>query len=155
MSDRRVVTDEDGRAVRMFGYDIPDLRKLPRDQWHEALLALPRGLRTVVIDQAGREMGDELARVVSEVESPVYWRHRRALEKAAGQRDPALAFSAGGKPARRPRRGVQLGLRLGPGDIASLERAASGLGMKRCELARVLIVNGVNRLLAADEAADE
>ena len=148
MSSGDLVMDDNGRVVRMYGYVLPDLDKLPRDQWHEALRPLPANLDTIVQIQAGREIGAEVARVLREVRSPVYWRRRRLAEQVPPPDLGGTLAGGAAAPKEPPRRGVQLGLRLRRDDAAALERAALGLGMKRCELARALIVNGVRAILS-------
>ena len=118
---------------------IPDLSKLPQDQWLDALRplsfhdriraqnTLPQHKVGFAIALVGELMSDERAARVGPIPAP------------------PIPIPVGDPPPRGPRR--QVNFRLGPGEHARLLDVAGMFAMRPNTLARLLVVRGVDRAL--------
>jgi hypothetical protein len=129
-----------GQPIRGFnrGEPIPDLTRIPQEQWRAALSPVSRHTRLL---SAAAPPSLEGARVANELVgdlmlSDAEWRARTA---------PPPSLPGGAPLARGASR--QVGFRLAPEDHERLRRVARMYGMRPSALARVLTVRGVNLAL--------
>jgi hypothetical protein len=136
---------------KMGAYPVPDLSRLPRERWAEALRQVPFAVR----EKAAWTLGDlktitEAGVLAREIEAQEQDRRKAARD--------AIAFPGplpGGRGAlpRRPRY-QQVNFRLLRGQHERLCEAAAMLGMKPTQLARTLTLRGVAQVIAEVTAHD-
>jgi hypothetical protein len=123
---------------------MPDLAKIPKDRWRDALAPLRPAFRDGAVRRL-RDPGEQFdamliagdcARADDEVRNDM----RRAA-MGAGFRAPAPDARPG------PSRSRSVNVRLYPRDYARLARAAELMAATPTELARMLIVRGTARVL--------
>ena len=129
------------RTRKLFGPSVPDLSRIPEERWAEVLLPLTERERSDAV--YNHLLGARIHRAVA---------LRDALPSgfvASVGRDSLSEGTAipAPTPARTPG-SRQLNLRISPEQYARLEQAAAQLGEKPTVLARLLVVNGVNRIFA-------
>lgn len=142
------------RGMPIVGHDedgvpIPDLARIPKERWREALAPLPHPVRrraTRTVDYA--DISAALV-AVAQLELEDAARMGRSLEVS-----PRLPVPDPGPRPTRPLTSRQVNLRLGPDSYDRLARAASLHGCRPTELARVLTMRGVSRMLA-EQRRDE
>ncbi len=125
---------------------VPDLTQIHPDAWREVLIPLTHGARLFaathpLLERAARVRATALVDSMPPPPSVV-----AQAEMTAGV---AIPVPAAGE-LRRPR---QVNFRLLPGEHAALARAAAILGTRPGQLARMLTLNGVRRVLAEHDAA--
>lgn len=120
------------------GEPIPDLARLPRERWLEAL----RPLRPFT-----RQLARNTARTQEEVIAAGILIGRLLVEdRPVGMLPPPPRLpGAADPPSRSPSR--QVSFRLGPEEHARLLEAARAYGMRPAVLARLLTVRGVDGAL--------
>lgn len=127
------------------GYEagsVPDLSRLPQEQWIDALRPLSRYDRI----RAQNTVPYEKVPVVGALIGELLYEESAARPRAIAARLPAGDPPPGGDSSPSgPRR--QVNFRLGPGEHARLVEAARLFGMRPTVLARVLTVRGVDRAL--------
>jgi hypothetical protein len=145
----------DGHPIEQHvnGEPLPDLRKVPREQWRAALLPLSPLQRRTVLTQSGAPM-PVVAELMYETGMHDHVVKEAALDviSRSGSPDasgdlalsPELAAEREGRRARTTSR--QVNLRLDPGEYAELERSARAVGLKPTQLARQLVLTGVRRI---------
>lgn len=122
----------------------PWLADLPREEWRAALEQVPSHLQRFAWGNSGLSTFEDLSEVqqllgIILVENT--FRRSDAGPRSSVLPAPDLPPLAGPEPRR------QVNVRLGDGDHARLQRAASRNAMRPTALARLLIVRGVNSLL--------
>lgn len=127
----------------MAGHPVPDLERLPRERWEEALRQIPRFVRSRAIFTAEERWG-EAGKLVSEIESD---EDERRIAADARVAFPPPVPGRGATPAPRARGGRQVNFRLSPADHQRLADAAELLGLKVAQLARLLALRGVAQIL--------
>ncbi len=132
---------------QLFGPSLPDLARIDPDQWREVLIPLDGRAR---IDAATCP-GLSGARTLEALELAL------SLPQA-----PSRAAQAGLDGAPRipvpaakgsPNAGRQLNVRMPHAAYADLQRAATVLGATPSQVARMLVLNGVRRVLAEHDVA--
>jgi len=129
----------------IFGPSVPDLRLIDPDLWSEVLAPIPGELRFRVVRHPG--LGRWAARAFDLADS---------LPPAASEAARAAVSAGPSIPvpsASRRRPGRQLNVRLRDEEYEDLHTAARLLGAKPTQLARMLVLNGVRRVLAEHDAA--
>lgn len=142
--------EADGRLPtrrQLFGPPLPDLTRIDQDRWRSVLAALPSRQRIAAalhpgLDTAGREISYELATSLPDSASEVA---REALRDGPRLPSPTAASTA--------RAGHQVNVRVSQDSYESLQVAARLLGGTPTQIARMLINNGVSRVLAEHDAA--
>lgn len=126
------------------GLDVPDLARIPRQRWYDALAPLPALVRRLASENevAHAEFSSLIA----------LWGKLELDDAARGQRVRAAAGRVPSWPEPPPapplrRRGRQVNVRLGEEDTERLGRAARIFGTSSTQLARMLIVHGAKRML--------
>ena len=130
----------------LFGPSVPDLSRIDPNGWHAVLTALPSRQRMSAalhpgLGTAGLKTSYDLAIALPEVASEVA---RSALLEG-----PRLPMPTA-KPSRA---GHQVYVRIATDNYESLQVAARLLGVTPTQIARMLINNGVHRVLAEHDAA--
>jgi hypothetical protein len=138
VADPAAVAMHDGMPIRGYnrGEPIPDLCRLPRERWREALRPLSPFTRGLAA--AGVATSDDAYAALAlvgelSVEGP---------DVPLVPRMPARAAAPAPRGASR-----QVNFRLGPEEHARLVRAARAYGMRPGAFARVLAVRGVDAAL--------
>jgi len=132
-------------------HPIPDLKRIPPDQWRAALEATHPSVRQYAVRTA---MGIDLASgaradaLVAEIGREERATRDRAAEVAAWPR--RLPRPDVGAPPRRsqPR---QVNFRLCDAEHAELVRAGELLGLRATQVARLLTLRGVHQILREAE----
>ena len=129
--------------VTLQGIRVPELARISSDRWPQVLIPLAEALRTeAVLDRRiDTESAFALLRRLPPPPSELAWRAARA-----GQSVPV-------PEAPRPAKSRQVNVRLQPHEHESLQRAAAVLGARPSQVVRMLVVNGVRRVLAEHDAA--
>lgn len=141
-----IVADDGPRAVTGNGKPIPDLSRLPEEQWREALRPLSRYGRIRAQNTAPPQRIMVAMALTGELLLEDDARRARATaappaEMPVGEPPPLTQ-----RPSDASRR--QVNFRLGAGEHARLVEAARLFGMRPSVLARVLTVRGVDRALS-------
>ncbi len=125
----------------LFGEPIPDLDELPSERWREVLGPLSGRTRTWAMRRVAN-VDRRIAAMELAVELEEHDKQRAdALRRAAARSSPLPA-------PRADREGLrQVNLKLRPDQVEDLRRLASTLALKPTQLARMLVVNGVRRML--------
>ncbi len=129
----------------LSGPRVPDLARIAEDWWAEVLAALPRSQRWSAAEHPGLggyetdawELVASLPTAASDVA-------RKALAGAPSIPVPGV---------ERRGRGCHLNVRLAKSEFDDLLVAAGLLGAKPTQIARMLVLNGVRRVLAEHDAA--
>jgi hypothetical protein len=126
----------DGMPIRgwHYGEPIPDLDRIPQEQWREVLAPLRRATRQVAMSGTQRDFR-AAAVLVGEL---------LADDRPTDLEEPP-PMPAGAPPARGA--GRQVNFRLGAAEYERLMAAARLFAMRPATLARVLTVRGVDRAL--------
>ena len=121
---------------------VPDLARIARDRWPQALIPLSRRLRTSAAIGRGLPTDEIFALTDRLPPSPseAAWAAVRA-----GQAVPVPG-------AMRSRAGRQVNVRLQAHEHERLQRAAAILGARPSQVVRMLVLNGVRRVLAEHDA---
>ncbi len=129
----------------LFSPPVPDLSRIAPDRWYDALLPLDPGERMSAVQnsQLGRRVGDAV-RLVLELPAP-------PSEAAREQARAGMAIPVPTAEARRSP--CQVNVRLTREDHERLVAAARLLGTRPGVLARMLVLNGVRRVLAEHDVA--
>jgi hypothetical protein len=139
-----IVTDDPPEGP--FGSEpIPDLSRLPEEQWLDALRPLSRNDRIRAQNTLPLERVEAAMALIGDLiceEGAARARTRAAPPARMPSGDPP---PIGHSPPSEPRR--QVNFRLGPDEHARLIAAARLFGMRPGVLARVLTVRGVDRAL--------
>lgn len=126
---------------RTGGEPIPDLGRLPPEQWKAALRPLTVPARRYALAEAPSRPEIDGLVLQAELEFEDWEREanlRESVESGVSIPAPSIPRAA---------RGRQINFRLGPTGAEQLDRAAALLGMKPTTLARALTINGVGRIL--------
>ncbi len=129
------------------GEAVPDLRRVDRGRWREALTPLSHAARVIAARAAPKRgfLDPEDAMILV-----------ARLELEDGRRQAALARSASSPPTQTPPRARapgearttrQVNVRLSRRQFSDVAEAAALLGMKPTQLARQFILSGTGRLL--------
>ncbi|HEX8104527.1 MAG TPA: hypothetical protein VF533_18060 [Solirubrobacteraceae bacterium] len=130
------------RNVDLGRRSVPDLARIDRARWVEVLLPLSRkdrmdaALHPLIRGGAAYEVAKDLPPPASE-----------AAWSAIGGAPAVPVPSAPSRAAR------QVNFRLTDEELADLQRAAHVLGLRPTQLARMLVLNGVRRMLVEHDAA--
>jgi len=122
---------------------VPDLAQIHPDRWREVLLPLDRVART-------RTALNPL------LKSTAAWDLMISLPQSPSEAACAAMNRSPGVPvptAEPPRAGRQVNVRIPNDDWEALQRAAHILGARPSQLVRMLVLNGVRRVLAEHDAA--
>jgi hypothetical protein len=125
------------------GEPIPDLSQIDPERRREILRPLKTRTRHWAAATAGRRSPEALTLVTELGLEPEPTRASELQATAWTNPFPAPAAGPGRGRGTRP----QVAVRLGPIQLERLQEAAELLGLRRTQLARTLIVNGVNRIL--------
>ena len=120
---------------------IPDLARLPQEQWLDALRPLSRSERTRALNRL--QTMEQVSFAYSLI-GQLMVEGNIASQRAIAAPTPRLPV--GDPPPHGPRR--QVNFRLGAGEHGRLLEAARLFGMRPNMLARLLTVRGVDRALA-------
>lgn len=130
----------DGIPIRGYnrGEPIPDLARLPREQWREVMRPLSPFTRQLA--RGGARTQEEAIAV------GILIGQLSVEDPPVGVHAPPAKLPEGAAPPARVR-GRQVSFRLGPDEHARLLEAARTYGMRPAVLARLLTVRGVDRAL--------
>lgn len=137
-----------------IAHELLELDKIPRRLWEQALTPVHAQVRCYVARQVQDEQLGELAwALVEELNhADRVARHSRDVARGMARRTGApLPVPKAEHAAAQPT--AQLNMRLRRDDYARLREAATAVGMKPTTLARALVLNGVNKVLADMGAA--
>jgi len=125
----------------LFGEPIPNLDELPSERWREVLGPLSGRTRTWAMRRVAN-IDRRIAAMELAAELEKHDQQRAdALRRAAARSSPLPA-------PRTDREGLrQVNLKLRPDQVEDLRRLAATLSLKPTQLARMLVVNGVRRML--------
>ena len=127
MSNPEIPEDEQG---------LPALREIPRERWREVLRPYPHLTRKLALGGLGRALTPDewLMLAELELEDPL------PMRVATPRVPEGTAVPA--PPARR-----QVNISLGGERYEQLTQASVGVGLKPAQLARLLVVRGVDQML--------
>lgn len=130
----------------LFSPPVPDLARIAPGAWYDALLPLAPVDRMSAVQNSslGARVRGEAVDLVLTLPAPPSDAAREAVRSG-------MAVPIPGATTRRSPR--QVNIRLTDKDHESLATAASLLGTKPGVLARMLVLNGVRRVLAEHDAA--
>jgi hypothetical protein len=128
------------------GVPIPDLRKVPREDWDKLLRCCSPWLRRRAIDPlAGQDGHIEALRIDFELRGEERERRQKALERSSPP--PAPRIESGFIRRRADR---QVSFRMTVRERSDLERVAMAYGVSSARLARMLTIRGVRRALGEE-----
>jgi hypothetical protein len=128
-------------------HPVPDLRRIPREQWRAALKWAHSSVRYTAAQTAmaiDLESGARADRLAAEVNREEREMRDRAAQAAAWP--PPLPTPDTGRPTNR-RRPLQVSFRLSPEEHGDLVRAADLLGLTHGRAARMVVVRCVRQVL--------
>ena len=134
------IVDDEILIADSYGAErIPDLSRLPEEQWLDALRPLSHNDRIRAQNTVSLQRVSVATACIGELsleEAAARWRATTA---------PPAPMPVGDPPPNQPRR--QVNFRLGESEHARLGEAARLFGMRPNVLARVLVARGVDRAL--------
>lgn len=130
---------------QLFGPGLPDLAKIAEEQWYEVLVPLDEQQRTraACCPGLGKRALDAVE-LAGSMPPPASTAAHAALDGA-----PSIPVPTTGSPNA----GRQLNIRMPRAAYADLQTAATLLGATPAQVARMLVLNGVRRVLAEHDVA--
>jgi hypothetical protein len=136
------------------GEPIPDLSAIPEGEWIAVLTPLSASGRNMAVDAARTRVDPELiGQLMIDVARLSRVESERRMRVLHGGAPPAAAPAADAAAAADRTTGQrQVSFRLSPAQYTELEQAGQAVGLRPAPLARMLVQNGVRRMLYVERS---